>query len=657
MATNLTDIIKKVRTALRGEEVRGSIADGLEYCGQISENAKADMEATASAAKEAMNKTASDAKKAIETSAASTKEQLSKDIDAKAAAALKSIPESYTELDGSVKQLKEDLINYNIEESTDVATKNYDIGELILVDGKLKKASIKIKSGQLLSTRTIDTSIAAEIKESDAIKICIEKNGIIIEDYKKLGVDSNGVLNLATNRVVNITPYKIVGTRYYKLPSGIKGIFYQDGKLSNWYTDSMTIPSGENTYVEFAYIDNSDINNVTSFLSKIQLYGFSKVVAGKKILWLGTSIPASGYPDFVAGMLETEIYNKSLGSSIMRIGNSVYSESELEDDLGISGMYFQNVCLSLSMTQKERRKLFDCWTTDGRKKYLKNKGYSEEQLKNVVGYSNLMAGSFAEASTDDSSKGFPTEKPLDVWEQDGKTYKYFREYCYKACWDNSVGIESDLGISGAITEAIAGRIEPFLSGESKVDLVVFDHGRNDGGVSNAKTGVLESLNTYVNVPNKKDDRHFAMGAYIYLVNKIKEKNPNIKIAIIGHYDNDDKRYNIGNTWMLNEKMSDYFGFPLFKLWEVSGIRSNVQITTSGYWDSKHVWHNSGYNGANHVGNNMENLAENPREIDGVWYHDLSLRQIAMWDDTHPASDSTRAEIAQRMSNFISKLLN
>lgn len=90
MATNLTDIVKKVRTALRGEEVRGSIADGLEFCGHISENAKADMEATA----------------------ASTKEQLSKDIDAKAAETLKTIPESYTELDGSVKQIKEDLVAY-----------------------------------------------------------------------------------------------------------------------------------------------------------------------------------------------------------------------------------------------------------------------------------------------------------------------------------------------------------------------------------------------------------------------------------------------------------------------------------------------------------------------------------------------------------------
>lgn len=39
----------------------------------------------------------------------STSAQVKKDIDAKAAAALESIPESYTELDGSVKQLKEDL--------------------------------------------------------------------------------------------------------------------------------------------------------------------------------------------------------------------------------------------------------------------------------------------------------------------------------------------------------------------------------------------------------------------------------------------------------------------------------------------------------------------------------------------------------------------
>lgn len=44
----------------------------------------------------------------------STSTQVQKDIDAKAAAALESIPEEYTELDGSVKQLKEDLRNENL---------------------------------------------------------------------------------------------------------------------------------------------------------------------------------------------------------------------------------------------------------------------------------------------------------------------------------------------------------------------------------------------------------------------------------------------------------------------------------------------------------------------------------------------------------------
>lgn len=44
----------------------------------------------------------------------STSAQVQKDIDAKAAETLKTIPESYTELDGNVKQLKEDLRNENL---------------------------------------------------------------------------------------------------------------------------------------------------------------------------------------------------------------------------------------------------------------------------------------------------------------------------------------------------------------------------------------------------------------------------------------------------------------------------------------------------------------------------------------------------------------
>ena len=152
MALNLTEICEKIRTAIHGRDITESIASGLEYCGQISENAKADMEATAAATKEAIESNAAATKEAIESNAAATKEQLSKDIDAKAAAALKSIPESYTELDGSVKQIKEDLADYGMfigksnftvingtphSSTKDTIKTDFKNGEIYIIDIKL----------------------------------------------------------------------------------------------------------------------------------------------------------------------------------------------------------------------------------------------------------------------------------------------------------------------------------------------------------------------------------------------------------------------------------------------------------------------------------------------------------------------------------------
>lgn len=216
MATNLTDIIKKVRTALRGEEVRGSIADGLEYCGQISENAKADMKATASAAKEAMNKTASDAKTTIETSAASTKEQLSKDIDAKAAAALKSIPESYTELDGSVKQLKEDLD----ELCSDILySPKFEDGKFIGTKGQVSKQvnfttsePFYVENGQLLLVKAKgylnNVSIVTKTTQSgEYIESLYGDYPHFSSDYKwwKIPIKSGCYVRISSDNRVSIT--------------------------------------------------------------------------------------------------------------------------------------------------------------------------------------------------------------------------------------------------------------------------------------------------------------------------------------------------------------------------------------------------------------------------------------------------------------------
>lgn len=443
-----------------------------------------------------------------------------------------------------------------------------------------------------------------------------------------------------------------------RFSNDIRALIVTDENITEWATDGIiNIPTGE-CRIEFAYKDDRIIDDIKEFLLNVYVNDNKNIISftnnndkwkDKNILWLGTSIPAFGYPQIVGEYLGANVINNSLGSSIMRIGNSVFDDNELGDDLGISGMYFQNVVLSLSMTQKERRKLFDCWTTAGRKTYLMNKGYTSSQVANVVGYSEMMAGSFAEASTDTTSAGFPNEKPVDVWANDGLTYKYMRKMSYGACWDSSDDIEGDLSISGKITEHIDGRLEPYIINS---DLIVFDHCRNDCGVSNAKTSTQESLQTCLTVPQNRTDRHYIIGAFNYLVEKITTRYPRKKIVICGHYDNDDKRYNLGSTYKVQEKINELYGFPLFKLWECSGIRCNTQITTQGYWDSTGVWHNTGYNGSNHSGLNMENLNENPRLVDNVWVHDLSLRQVWMQDDTHPSSEQCKEHIAKLIADWL-----
>ena len=217
-----------------------------------------------------------------------------------------------------------------------------------------------------------------------------------------------------------------------------------------------------------------------------------------------------------------------------------------------------------------------------------------------------------------------------------------RWLAYSYCWDDSMDIEGDLSITGKITGAMLGRIESYIATS---DAIVFEHFRNDA------TGDASAL-TYTSVPATSNDRHYAVGAFIYLVQQIRLRKPRIKILMVGHYDNDDSRYQLGHVWEAEETASNYFGFPLYKLWEESDVRARTQITTTGYWDVSHVWHDTGYNGSNHVGSNLENLNENPRQVDGVWVHDLSLRQIWMYDDIHPMSDSCKQHFAGLISAWM-----
>ena len=359
----------------------------------------------------------------------------------------------------------------------------------------------------------------------------------------------------------------------------------------------------------------------------------------KNIAYFGTSVPAQGYPQIVGAKLGANVYNQAIGSSMMRCGlptTDYINHNELGDDLGLGGIYFGNIMRSMSRTQKELRYIFDNWTDDRRKANLIAKGYTAEQVANVKGYSYYIGGSFPEEQTDPTTpQGWPSSKPVDVYAEDGETYKTFRQMAYSYCWDNSEDIESDLSMSGAITGTVKGRMQKFIDGEINTDLFVFDHFRND---------CIDSTSSqYLEIPQNPLDRNYAEGAFNYLVSQILLVKPNAKIVIVGHIDNDDTKAQLGHVWEAQEIAANRWGIPLLKLWELLGIRAYRWVTTTGYWDSNGVWHELGYNGSNHVWHSNNRLTaaeyENPRQImiNGVltWVHDLTTRMIWLKDDIHP----------------------
>lgn len=347
----------------------------------------------------------------------------------------------------------------------------------------------------------------------------------------------------------------------------------------------------------------------------------------KKIVWFGTSIPEGGYPQVVGSLLNANVINEAIGSSMMRIGKADYSTNPLDDNyLGIQGVAWQNVLRSLSMTQVEKHYIMKNWTADARKATLIAAGYTSGEVASVKGFGELLAGNFI---------GDPNgSKPVDIMDagyiNDRKAYLSF-------CWDSSNNIESGFG-------AIAGKLEKYLSTEEFPDLIILDHGHNDGLPQDSNEQLTE-------IPTSKYNRNTFLGAMNYFCQKIFAFNPKANIIIIGHYTNQ-----LGGTNRPVEvtqaqiNFSNYWQFPLFKLWEKVPFSQSI-ITTNGYWDNSGIWHDAGFNGSNHYGQNFTGNNQNPRQENGVWVHDLTMKQIWMKDDLHPSSD-TSGNCNNKIANII-----
>jgi hypothetical protein len=284
------------------------------------------------------------------------------------------------------------------------------------------------------------------------------------------------------------------------------------------------------------------------------------------------------------------------------------------------------------MSQEEKHEIFANWTSEQRKKNLMQAGYSEDEVSEIKGYSELMGGSFYEG--DESKLTSPGGKPKDIM---ADNYAGFRKFCYQCCWNNSTDIESGFG-------ELKGKIEKYLDWDNTVDLWVLDHGHND-----RLDGNYEDYST---MPKDIYDRNYFLGAMNFIIKKILDFNPRARIVIIGHYDYTYYDY----KWICDaqEILAKYWDIPIYKTWEFSQMAKSRVITTNAYWDSDGVWHKSGFDGTNGLNTDKnDSVEDNPRQLeDGTWVHDISMLNAWMKDSLHPKSKYAQEYYGKNIGLFI-----
>lgn len=252
----------------------------------------------------------------------------------------------------------------------------------------------------------------------------------------------------------------------------------------------------------------------------------------KKIVWFGTSIPETGYPQVVGTKLGATIYNEALSSSMARAFK--YTGSMV-------GLDYQNCLRSLSQTIAEKQSIMDYWSSGLNASGVVTSG-------GTYGWKDLLIGS---PPTDYTT--FATAATILSWSYENKLVaKYLNS--------------SDANYVAA------------------PDLFVFDHGYND---LNPVTYDADDASA-IAIPSTRNDRSFYCGAMNYLIDLIFTYNPRARICFIGHYENARKT----RIYQAQEVLTAYWDFPLCKTWELTGW-SQQTITTTGYWSDSTTWVSSG----------------------------------------------------------------
>lgn len=149
------------------------------------------------------------------------------------------------------------------------------------------------------------------------------------------------------------------------------------------------------------------------------------------------------------------------------------------------------------------------------------------------------------------------------WFDDWETYKTIIPYAPDTIPDSN----KNLFLSCSYDK----KLDPYLVDDNVPDLFVLDYGYNER-VGNGFDDEMLAM------PDDEYDITYPIGAFNFIVNRILSKQPKAKIALVGLYENDNKK----QVAKLQQMYADKWNLPFIKLWEHLGWTQN-KITVTGEW--------------------------------------------------------------------------
>ena len=339
---------------------------------------------------------------------------------------------------------------------------------------------------------------------------------------------------------------------------------------------------------------------------------YAKPWSGKKLVWLGTSIPAGGkydisnpnsYPIMVGKMLEATVYNEAVGSSALHckdpnrisasnpygflanfeavsrcITNSLTEMNWIIDHYNDSAVFTQNVPSSLSDADKEF--IRSCSWEIKLQKYFTADDFPDAWIIDH-GHNDIPSATSEATYTDKTD--------MSGTQHDGYyTGGNFVSSVASSYLEFDVTDELYVWISGSfgswydiydIFDAEGNRID-YRQNASAAD--VTDVKVN---VANAKTLRVSNPNNLISTISVKrltyptyNSLYSYNGAFDFIVNKILAYNPKARIIMIGEYEN-QKYPTISENQLI---ASHRWEFPIYKQWENLGWSQQYILVNGEY---------------------------------------------------------------------------